>query len=328
MFDQPPDYSPDAGDASAALFSWDDGEPIPDQFYQRMIGHPAFPDAVRAMAEQLLALSASDRAIDGIFKDAGRYIAAASAAAMASGVTLAGIKRLCAKFGLLSPGRARAMLLYLRYLGYVSLRRERPAGRPARYRISPAFRAAWQAHLTIVLNAAGLIEPAAAQAAERLDEPAFFECFCRLQLDGLAEGIRHWDPDMPFVRVFINRHAGTQIVWALLVQHGDGGFPYAGPLAVSKSALARRFGVSLMHVKRLFADAISEGLIEQDEGHRPFLTDSAGEQIRFLYAAQLIRLLMTAARTIEALAQPEQGMPPLVAISRLPETRITSALET
>lgn len=304
MFDHSPDCRSGPGDRPSGLSSWDLGEPTPELLYRRMADHVAFPDAVRAMAAGCLELSASDRAIDGIFKDAGRYIAAASAAAMSSGVTIAGIKRLCAKFGMLSPGRAGAMLLYLRYLGYISLWRERPSHHAARYRLSPTFKAAWQAHLCVALHAAGLIEPAAHQVSARLDEPAFFDCFCRLQVDCLVESMPHWDPDMAFARVFLNRHAGTQIGWTLLVQQGDGAFPYSGPLEICKAALARRFGVSLMHVKRLFAQAKREGLMRQDDEHQLFLTELARDQIRFLYAGQLVQLLIASARTLAAMAPP------------------------
>jgi hypothetical protein len=112
----------------------------------------------------------------------------------------------------------------------------------------------------------------------------------------------YWDPDIAFARVFLNRHAGTQIGWTLLVQQGDGAFPYAGPLEVCKAALARRFGVSLMHVKRLFAQARREGLIRQDDGHQLFLTEIARDQIRFLYGGQLVQLLKASARTLALMA--------------------------
>ena len=306
MFDQLSSYSTSFVDVPGGLSSWNPGERAPDFLYRRMAGHAAFADAVRALAAGYLEMSASDRAIDGIFKDAGRYIAAASAAAMSWGVTLAGVKRLCAKFGMLSPGRAAAMLLYLRYLGYISAWPDRPASGAARYCLSPTFKAAWQEHLCVALHSASLIEPAAYQVAARLNEPAFFNCFCRVQLDCLAESMPYWDHNMAFARVFLNRHAGTQIGWTLLVQNGEGTFPFSGPLEICKVALARRFGVSLMHVKRLFAEARREGLIWQDDEHQLFLTELARDQIRYLYAGQLVQLLMASARTLVAMAPPSE----------------------
>ena len=38
--------------------------------------HAAFPQAVRALASNMLALAERDHTLDGVFKDAGRYIAA------------------------------------------------------------------------------------------------------------------------------------------------------------------------------------------------------------------------------------------------------------
>ena len=289
----------DAADHLAGTASREAGTPTPERLRARMIAHPGFPAAVRALGQGMLSLSAADRAIDGIFKDAGRYVVAACAATMPFGVTLAGLKALCAKFGLLSPGRAAAMLLYLRYLGYVSPWRDRSAGGRAIYRTSPTFLAAWRTHYRAVLDAAALIDPGAGRAAARLDDPAFFQRFCQLHLDALVEGIGQADPNMAYVRVFMNRYAGSQIAWALLVQHGDGPFPFAGPLAISKADLARRFGVSLMHVKRMFTAAAREGLIEQGGG-QVFLTALAQDQVRCLYAAQFVALLTTCERTMAA----------------------------
>jgi hypothetical protein len=284
--------------AANGLSSWDQGEPIPAHLCDRMVRHAAFPAAVRALAGGMLTLAQSDSRIDGIFKDAGRYVAAMCAASMPSGVTLAELRTLCAKFGLLSPGRARALLFYLRYLAYVSLWSERSREGPARYLISPSFAEAWRAHLHVAIKAASLVEPACCAVSDRLDEPDFYGSFCRLQLEGLARGAARWDSDMPFVRVFMNRHAGTQIAWTLLVQKGDGDFPFTGPLQVSKLALADRFNVSLMHVKRLFAEAKREGILVGNDGRQFFWTDAGLEQIKFLYAAQIIRLLVTCKQTL------------------------------
>lgn len=301
MLDRDDSRLDDAGHLAGAA-PLEAGTLAPERLRARMIAHPGFPAAVRALGQGMLSLSAADRAIDGIFKDAGRYVVAACAATMPQGVTLAGLKALCAKFGLLSPGRAAAMLLYLRYLGYVSPWRDRSASGRAIYQTSPAFLAAWRAHYRAVLDAAALIDPGAGRVAARLDDPAFFQRFCQLHLEALVEGIGQVDANMAYVRVFMNRYAGSQVVWVLLVQHGDGPFPFAGPLVLSKADLARRFGVSLMHVKRMFAAASREGLIERDGGNQVFLTALAQDQIRFLYAAQFVALLTACERTAAVMA--------------------------
>jgi DNA-binding GntR family transcriptional regulator len=48
----------------------------------------------------------------------------------------------------------------------------------------------------------------------------------------------------------------------------DDTFPPALPVPLSASALARRFGVSRAHVRRLLQDAESRGLLERLDGDR------------------------------------------------------------
>jgi hypothetical protein len=277
--------------------------------YDRLYDHPRFPQAARALAGNMTALAAGDRAIDGIFKDGGRYIAALCTAALhtGGGVTLPRLKQLCVDFGFLSPGRARAMLIYLQYLGYVGLWRERSAHGPARYVASPSFLAAWMAHLRAAVLAASVIEPAAVRVAERLDDPAFFGIFCRAQIDGLLGAIRYFDQDSAFARIFVNRSAGTQICWTLVQQGEETVFPATGPLDISMARMARDFGVSSMHVKRLFADAAREGLLEGRPGNGLRLSDMGLATLREHFAAQLVHLLIACGN---ALAQPEEASGP------------------
>src|SRR3954470_18320165 len=145
-----------AQQSTGGLASWDAGEPVTDALYARMEAHEAFPRAVRALAGNMLELGDSDPALAGIFKDAGRYVTAMCAASMPEGVTLTGLKALCAQFGLLSPGRARAVLFYMRYLGYVSLWSARKGRGPAQYRLTEPFTLAWRAQFRTALRAVSL----------------------------------------------------------------------------------------------------------------------------------------------------------------------------
>jgi AraC-like DNA-binding protein len=292
-----------------SLARWQAEGPDIPPLYGRLYDHPRFPQAARALAGNMTTLAAGDRAIDGIFKDGGRYIAALCTAALhtGGGVTLPRLKQLCTDFGLLSPGRARAMLIYLQYLGYVGLWRERSAEGPARYVASPSFLAAWRAHLRAAVLAASVIEPVAARVAERLDDPAFFAIFCRAQFDGLLGAIHDFDQNSAFARIFINRSAGNQICWALVLQGDAAVFPATGALDISMARLARDFGVSPMHVKRLFADAAREGLLDGRPGSGVMLTAAGHAALREHFAAQLVHLLIACGK---ALARPEAGSGP------------------
>src|SRR3569832_1069561 len=85
------------------------------------LNEPHLEDAMRRLSRNMLALAAGDRAIDGIVKDAGRFFAAGMAMTLhaTGGLTLPRLKQFCIDSGLISPGRARALLLYLRFLRYV-----------------------------------------------------------------------------------------------------------------------------------------------------------------------------------------------------------------
>ena len=244
-------------------------------------------------------LAASDKAVDGIFKDAGRYVAAMCAASLhGEGITLPRVKQLCAGFGMLSSGRARALLIYLRYLGYVGLWSERDHAGPARYAASPAFLAVWRSHYRAALEAARLIEPSVGLLIDRLDEPATFATLCRIQLEGLMASTTQLSTSTPFLRIFLQRYAGTQISWALLLQ-GDAAAPPAdSPLHISFAGLSREFGVSSMHVKRLFADAVRDGVLEPIVNGETRFTDAGRDEVSFHYAAQLVRLLIACSRTL------------------------------
>ena len=56
------------------LESWVADARVPDSLRARMIAHPAYPAAARALAANMMAAGDADKALDGIFKDAGRYV--------------------------------------------------------------------------------------------------------------------------------------------------------------------------------------------------------------------------------------------------------------
>jgi hypothetical protein len=89
--------------------------------YEAVLAHPNFPAAARQLSRSMLDLAAQDAALDGIVKDVGRFTATGLAIYLdaTGGLTLARLKELCALNKVTSPGRARAILLYLRFLRYI-----------------------------------------------------------------------------------------------------------------------------------------------------------------------------------------------------------------
>ena len=283
----------------ARLMRWADDGGITNEKLDRMQADPAFPKAVRMLVRNMMRAAEADKALDGIFKDAGRYLAAMWGVYLhvSGGLTLPRLKELCGASGFLSPGRARAMLLYLRYLGYI-----KPAatmhGEPSRYAPTAQFMATWQNHMRAALEAARVIEPCIDLVLAQLHKPEILESFARLQSEGLWTEARQVDQGNAFVRVFMHRLAGSQVVWTLLSDARDEAFPPRDAIAFSMSGAARKFGVSRMHIKRLIEDAEREGLLEHCKDGRILIQERAVPEFRYVYAGQLIRLLIAAAKTL------------------------------
>ena len=307
-----------------SLMRWEVNGPIPGAFQERLKVDPDFARAARALAVNMLAAGAADKALDGIFKDAGRYLVAMWAVCLhvSGGLTLPRLKEICARSGFLSPGRARALLIYLRYLGYVELFPSRHGGL-TRYLPTGRFLGAWRRQLRAALEAASIVEPAARLVLDRLNEPEVFDAFVRLQSRGLLDWARQDDGDMAFVRVFMHPNAGTQIVWTLLAAGGDDIFPPRDPLRISLAGTARRFGVSRVHVRRILDDAEAAGILRCVADGAVVLEDKGRSEIEYLYAGQLTQLLASAAGTLRE--RPELTAPPSDdARDRLPPARRAS----
>ena len=287
----------------ASLMRWDTGETIAPESYARMYAHPRYPDAVRRYARNVLHASERDPSIDGQMKDAGRAMVGLCAIYLhaSGGLTLPRLKTLFARFGLLSPGRVRALLLYLRYLGYVELRPLRERGKPALYLPTGRFFHAYRDLQRSILDALQVLEPAVGLLLDQFDAPGVFETYMTLQGDALLDGFRqaHDQTQTPYFRVFLHRHGGILILHSLLADAGDDGFPPEQPIPFSASAAARRFRVSRMQVLRLIDAAETEGLLASANGTVTF-TQAGREAVQWNYGTHMILFLIAAARTLKA----------------------------
>jgi len=312
------------GEYITRLMRWDTGVEISAENFARLRADPRYPKAVRTFAASMLAAGDADRLLDGILKDAGRNVAALCAVHLhfTGGLTLPRLKTLCASFGLISPGRARALLLYLRYLGFVERATTHKRGEPALYVPTPRFLDTWREHQRAVLNAVQILEPAAGLLLDRFDEPGVFETFSKKLCEAFLDAAHHTDVDAPYFRVFMHRNAGIQIVHALLSADADDAFPPAQPIPFSLSATARRFRVSRIHVRRLVDAAQHEGLLRFSDDGAVTLEPAGRRTIDYVFATQMIRFLMAAARTMKAGLEQVEHIAPVPA---LPPARVDRA---
>src|SRR5262249_19951968 len=156
---------PDAGRAKLAatnLMGWSHEGCVSQALTERLLGLPVFDAAAQALAQHMLDIAAADPRVDGVFKDAGRYVAALLSIHldMHGGLTLPRLKTFCEQSGFVSPSRARALLLYLRFLRFVEPAAANTERGAQRYAPTASFRTAWQVQCRAALEAAAVVEPA------------------------------------------------------------------------------------------------------------------------------------------------------------------------
>jgi hypothetical protein len=312
------------GEYITRLMRWDTGAEIGAESYARLRADPRYTKAVRTYASNMLAAGDADRKLDGILKDAGRNVAALCAVYLhfTGGLTLPRLKALCASFGFISHGRARALLLYLRYLGFVERATTHKKGAPALYVPTPRFLDTWRDHQRTALNALQSLEPSVGLLLDRFDEPGVFETFSKKLCEAFLDTAQQTDVNAPYFRVFLHRNAGIQIVHALLSADADDVFPPIRSIPFSLSATARRFRVSRIHVRRLIDAAEHEGLLRYSDDGAVTLEPAGRKTIDYVFATQMIRMLTVAARTMKAR---QEQVEHIAAVPTLPPARVDRA---
>jgi hypothetical protein len=267
------------------------GAAAPPDAWTQVAGHPGFAAATRQFATNMLRLCDEDPRLCAVFKDAGRYMAAMTAAYLhgAGGLTIPLLKQMCAASGFLSPGRAGAIVEFLVHLDY--LRPQCRAGQAPSYQPTDRFLSAWSRHLEAALDATALIEPALATVSAGLRRGESFGAFLGIQAARLHMLAQRPDPCPSLRRAFYHPHAGLQILWVLTLA-GDGVASRDGATTtVSLSELSRRFDVTLMHVRRLLKRATEEGMITHHGRGRIAFEAEGLRQIRLSYALQMLELI-------------------------------------
>jgi hypothetical protein len=249
--------------------------------------HPAFPSAARRLAENLLAVCEADRKLAAICKDAGHYMTAMSAAYLESQgtLTLSSLRQICAGSGMLTANRAAALIDFMAHLGFL----EFDAGSDCR--TTPAFRRAWSRLLHVALDAAALVDPSLVAVRDMVTDATVYHRFLAVQAGRLHDLARLTDPFPALRAAFLHPLAGCSILHTLVLACTDADFRPNDGAIVSLAGLARRFGVSQPHVRRLLKRAeASRFLLHLGPSLRAF--DPVGfPTLRFHYAMQIHELI-------------------------------------
>jgi hypothetical protein len=282
------------------LLRWagdDDG--AQEEYFALLTVHPRFAQAARSLSANMLAQAETDPAFDGLHKDAGRFIAGCWAMSLhvSGGLTLPRLKDICARSGIMSPGRARSILQFLLFLHYVEALPAGERGMPTHYVPTPAMLDSWGNMVRLGLEAVSFVEPAVDAVLTRLEEPGILAEFMGHLGGGFLPSVLG-TPYTQFMEVFVEPHAGMQLIdLIVLTGQGEGEFPPRRPVAISINAAAQRLRVSRAHIRRLLDRGQGEGLLTRQGDGSILLSEPMRSVVRHALALRLYGFLVCAAKT-------------------------------
>lgn len=210
--------------------------------------------------------------ISRLLRDLGRFAAGSWAIyleATAGGLTIARMSETLERTTISGPGRARALLAYLRYIGYVEPAPESNDGRSRRFRTTATMRNSFRQRLRRELEVRAHLDGAIPPLLARFDQDdevfnAFFVILSEVSLTNLELGA----PRRNELDLFSERYAGMIILCEMLQRGAPGDvFPPRGALDFTVAGLAQRCETTRMQVTSLLRKARDAGyLIPADRG--------------------------------------------------------------
>jgi DNA-binding MarR family transcriptional regulator len=263
-----------------------------------MTRHPRFAEASRFYIGNILSFTASDAEMMRMFIDVERLMLGFFILYLDTrgGITHASIKAFCKDIGLTSPGRATAMLVSLRMMGYIVPAPVQLDRRSRRYVPGLKHRLNSERSLRDGLLATAIITPAARAVAERIGDPAIFRTVVLCLGEGLAGAIKRDAKNA--VSLFDRRNAGLGVLYRLAKSSRPGDvFPPRDPVPLSISALSNEFHVSRPHVRKLLTDAEKEGYLRRNADSSTVTLD---EPLRVALAEYIAAHFIAFARCADA----------------------------
>jgi len=237
-----------------------------------VIGHPRFTEASRIVAAGLVALYQGEHIVKQVMPDRIRYNISVFAVHLHfaerrndpnSGLTASRLRKLCVERKICSAGRADAMLAIMRTYGHLVPAPSEPDRRLRRLvPAEPLF--AWhRKRCAYFFEAAAKVMPDDVEALAALAAPEFMPKFMQHLARSHVAGF-HYVEHVPDIRPFFERSAGGPILMSIALSGAsDHTFPPSRAVSLSQSAIARDFGVSRVHVRRLVQEGVGAGLLDR-----------------------------------------------------------------
>jgi hypothetical protein len=244
----------------------------------RLRAHPRFRESVKYIAGALTEIYEGNRIMNAMLNERARgqigYLLlmmqwASPSQYAPQGVTMARMKAACTRLNYCSPNRVESVMAIMRLFGYVRIEPD-PYDQRVKVivpteKLVGNYVERWRRHF----QAMTLVMPEGETGLAALEHPHFAAAFLREISRAYSAGLRVANAS-PEIDTFLDRNCGMMVL-LFLVSRGvpDETAPQAVRAAMTISGLARRFGVSRAHVRKLLADAEAEGLVGDATGETP-----------------------------------------------------------
>ncbi|HEX2593979.1 MAG TPA: hypothetical protein VHL34_20935 [Rhizomicrobium sp.] len=266
---------------------------VPDIAIDEVRSHPRFGDALRHVFTQSLEHAARDKAHARVFHDVERFVLGIFALYLdvTGGITHRRLREIGSEGGMMSSGRATAILMYMRAIGYVTPAAKGAKGQVRRYEATPALYETYRDRIRFEFEAAAMIDPTVASVALNLDDPKTFRQVCSHLGETLRYATRGGRPEFALIDRVVSRRGGMMLIFSLLLSLDDGGaFPRGGELPLNVQAMSDRLGVSRAQTLGILKELESIGHYTRGRG-TDTVSPAFAETFARYYAAILVGVL-------------------------------------
>lgn len=239
--------------------------------------HPSFHAALRLQAELVTENFERTFALTRIISEEARYLICIALLAMhhsrdphdpSSGATLSRLQAFAERFGLAGPNRVAALVALIKHVGYLNQIRA-PSDRRVK-RLEPTERglAIAEAMTVVTLRPMQMLSDRHDYLKVMRADPDFAGRYYSENLRLYGDGVRIVLA-LPEYHLFAMQNAGREVMFKLWIALTDKGSVEPTVVSCPYSHLAKSFGVSRGHVRRM---------IEQGEEQGLFVVRSAGGQ--------------------------------------------------
>lgn len=253
--------------------------------------HPRFNEAMRRMTFGLLSFNERYQSQMRAFPDLAALALGGLAIHLHSSGRLyhRGLQAMMGndgKGGVISGGRATAVLWRMRSLGLIAPDAAFERGKQRLYKPQPVMVETYRAHTRASLEALALLDDRAAGLLEAWDDEATFLRLNSIQIELLLASIARKDVNQQPLHGVSYMALGVPITLSIVEPAFETGLVAEGPVTISLSAVARRWSVSRTHARRIAERLERAGLrIDPTDSQRYILTPAFRDALERYFCA-------------------------------------------